>query len=49
MKKTYFIVLLLIFSCSQIEFPWSNLSFSEAQTQAMHNNKMIMVDFYADW
>ncbi len=48
MKKIYFI-LLLLFGCSQVEFPWDEFSFSEAKTQAMYNDKMIMIDFYADW
>ena len=49
MKNIYIIILLLICGCSQVEFPWIKITFLEAQTLAIHNNKMIMIDFYADW
>ena len=48
MKKIY-IILLLLLGCSQLEFPWEKITFSEAQMMAIHSNKIVMVDFYADW
>ena len=45
----FYFIIVLVSACSQVEFPWEKITFSEAQTMAMHNNKMIMIDFYADW
>ena len=45
MKKIIF-TLLLIFGCSNIEFPWDEVTLD----QAINNyDKLIMVDFYATW
>tara|TARA_B100001123_G_C14566547_1_gene732510 strand:+ start:244 stop:390 length:147 start_codon:yes stop_codon:yes gene_type:complete len=44
-----YLIFLLLFSCSEEQFPWKKINFSEAKTMAMHSNKMIMIDFYADW
>ena len=48
MYIVYLIVLLLL-GCSQNEFPWEEATFSEAKSIASDANKIIMIDFYADW
>tara|TARA_B110000116_G_C16221515_1_gene309647 strand:- start:273 stop:419 length:147 start_codon:yes stop_codon:yes gene_type:complete len=48
MKKIY-IILFFFLGCSQLEFPWVKITFSEAQMRAIDSNKIVMVDFYADW
>ena len=45
MKKTL-VILLLIFGCSKIEFPWDELTLDEAIN---NYDKFIMIDFYATW
>jgi len=45
----FYLIFLLLFACSDIEFPWEKITFSEATTIASDNNKIIMIDFYADW
>ena len=48
MKKIYFIFLLIL-GCSKVGFPWDKVTFEEAKTLSQINNKIIMIDFYADW
>tara|TARA_X000001036_G_scaffold225799_2_gene211276 strand:+ start:3456 stop:3602 length:147 start_codon:yes stop_codon:yes gene_type:complete len=48
MRLFYFIILFL-FSCSDLEFPWKDITFSDAKVMASDNNKIIMLDFYAQW
>ena len=48
MKKKYFIFLFIL-GCSKIGFPWNEITFEEAGTLSQLNNKIIMIDFYADW
>ena len=48
MKKIY-LIFLFIFGCSEIEFPWDEISLKEAQTFSQNSNRIIMIDFYADW
>jgi len=45
-KKIFFIFLLL-FGCSNIEFPWDDLTLDEAIIN--NHTKLIMIDFYATW
>ena len=44
--KKIFVIFLLSFACSNIEFPWDNLTLDEAIN---NHNKLIMIDFYATW
>ena len=41
------ISLLILVTCSPDRFPWSHYTLNEAVKQS--NNKLIMIDFYADW
>ena len=43
---TVSVIFLLSFACSNIEFPWDNLTLDEAIN---NHNKLIMIDFYATW
>ena len=47
--RVFFFIVLLLCGCSEPEFPWKNVNFEEAQTMATNSNKMIMLDFYANW
>lgn len=47
--RALYLTILFLFSCSQLDFPWKKITFSDAQTMAIHSNKIIMIDFYADW
>tara|TARA_B100001250_G_scaffold86025_1_gene71161 strand:- start:2292 stop:2456 length:165 start_codon:yes stop_codon:yes gene_type:complete len=41
-------VLILLFSCSSKQFPWSNYTTLE-EIINLSADKLIMIDFYADW
>ena len=44
-----YLIIVLLFSCSSKEFPWTNATLLESQSIAANTNKIIMIDFYADW
>ena len=44
--KKLFVICLLFFACSNVEFPWDDLVLDEAIS---NYNKPIMIDFYATW
>ena len=48
MIKLYFIFLFLM-GCSDIQFPWKDVSFEDAKIMASNSNKIIMLDFYSPW
>jgi len=48
MRSFYFIILFL-FSCSNLEFPWEDITFEDAKVMAHDTNQIIMLDFYAQW
>ena len=48
MRPFYFIILFL-FSCSDLEFPWKDIAFEDAKVMASDTNKIIMLDFYTPW
>ena len=47
--QIFYLIFLLLFGCADVEFPWQKITFSEATKIAENNNKIIMIDFYADW
>ena len=48
MKKIYFIALFIL-GCSKVGFPWDKVTFEEAKILSQSSDKIIMIDFYADW
>ena len=44
--KKIFVIFVLFFACSNVEFPWDDLTLEEGIN---NHNKLIMIDFYATW
>tara|TARA_Y100000590_G_scaffold300162_1_gene338440 strand:+ start:1105 stop:1269 length:165 start_codon:yes stop_codon:yes gene_type:complete len=47
LKKIFFIFLLLLLGCNSNSVNWYSGSYQEALNE--NNQKIIMIDFYADW
>ena len=47
--KKFYLIALFVFSCSKVGFPWDDLNFEEAKILSQSIDKIIMIDFYADW